>query len=170
MFCCRAVVTLLSKKGNLQDIRNWRPVSLLHVDYKILSNGLANRLREGKKQVLHQDQTFCVPGRCMVNNIYQTRDILEVSLDIDTGLISLHQEKAFGHVEQKAGSYLILEKKMFLSAYANDIIVLINNQKDVNVLAILTILLNWLCAVRVNWQKSEALNVGRSSNCLLVLP
>ncbi len=34
--CRRAVVALLPKKGNLQNIENWRPVPLLCTDYKIL--------------------------------------------------------------------------------------------------------------------------------------
>ena len=42
----RAVITLLPKKGDLQEITNWRPVSLLCTDYKMLSKTLANRLRE----------------------------------------------------------------------------------------------------------------------------
>ena len=37
LFCWRAVITLLPKKGNLQDIKNWCPVSLPCTDYKILS-------------------------------------------------------------------------------------------------------------------------------------
>ncbi|KAI3352103.1 hypothetical protein L3Q82_020914 [Scortum barcoo] len=99
--CRRAVLTLLQKKGNLQDIKNWRPVSLLCVDYKLLSKALANRLREAMEQVIHRDQTYCVPGRSMVDNVYLIRDVLEVSssLGIDTGLISLDQEKAFDRIE-----------------------------------------------------------------------
>ncbi|TKS65192.1 putative 149 kDa protein ORF 2 [Collichthys lucidus] len=60
--CRRAVVALLPKKGNLQDIKNWRPVSLLCTDYKILSKALANRLREAMEHVIHRDQSYCVPG------------------------------------------------------------------------------------------------------------
>ncbi|KAK3575498.1 hypothetical protein QTP86_028191, partial [Hemibagrus guttatus] len=41
----RAVITLLPKKGDLQDIKNWRPVSLLCTDYKVMSKVLANRFR-----------------------------------------------------------------------------------------------------------------------------
>ncbi|KAI3369665.1 hypothetical protein L3Q82_024503 [Scortum barcoo] len=50
MSCRRAVLALLPKKGNLQDIKNWRPVSLLCVDYKLLSKALANRLQVQRVQ------------------------------------------------------------------------------------------------------------------------
>lgn len=46
MSCRRAVLTLLPKKGNLNDIKNWRPVSLLCCDYKLLSKVLATHLGE----------------------------------------------------------------------------------------------------------------------------
>uniref|UniRef100_A0A3Q2ZXK0 Reverse transcriptase domain-containing protein n=1 Tax=Kryptolebias marmoratus TaxID=37003 RepID=A0A3Q2ZXK0_KRYMA len=99
--CRRAVIALLPKKGNLQDIKNWRPVSLLCTDYKILSKALAARLGKAMEQVIHRDQTYCVPGRSMVDNVYLIRDVLEVSgsLGLRTGLISLDQEKAFDRVE-----------------------------------------------------------------------
>ena len=51
--CRRAVITLLPKTGCLQDIKNWRPVSLLCTDFKILSKALANRLRGAMEQTLH---------------------------------------------------------------------------------------------------------------------
>lgn len=35
--CRRAVLTLLPTEGDLQDIKNRRPVSLLCADYKLLS-------------------------------------------------------------------------------------------------------------------------------------
>ncbi|KAI3354576.1 hypothetical protein L3Q82_019081 [Scortum barcoo] len=105
MSCRRAVLTHFcyqERRGTCRTFKNWRPVSLLCVDYKLLSKALANRLR-GKlwSKVIHQDQTYCVPGRSMVDNVYLIRDVLEVSssLGIDTGLISLDQEKAFDRVE-----------------------------------------------------------------------
>uniref|UniRef100_A0AAQ6ILA1 Reverse transcriptase domain-containing protein n=1 Tax=Anabas testudineus TaxID=64144 RepID=A0AAQ6ILA1_ANATE len=99
--CRRAVLTLLPKAGDLWDIKNWRPVSLLCTDYKILSKALANRLREVMDQVVHRDQTYCVPGRLITDNVILIRDVLDLSgsLGIDLGLISLDQEKAFDRVE-----------------------------------------------------------------------
>lgn len=47
------------------------------------------------------DQTYCVPGRSTFDNITLIRDIFDVSklLNINIGLISLDQEKAFDRVE-----------------------------------------------------------------------
>ncbi|KAK3552293.1 hypothetical protein QTP86_009435 [Hemibagrus guttatus] len=42
--CRRAVLTLLPKKGDLTHLKNWRPVSLLCTDRKLLSKALASRL------------------------------------------------------------------------------------------------------------------------------
>ena len=52
-------------------------------------------------QLIHQSQTYCVPGRSIVDNVSLIRDILVVSgsLGLDTGLVSLDQEKAFDRVE-----------------------------------------------------------------------
>ncbi len=101
--CRRAVITLLPKKGNLQEIKNWRPVSLLCSDMKILSKVLANRLKEVMEQVVHLDQTYCVPGRSILDNVHLIRDVLDVSgfLGVDLGLISIDQEKAFDRIEHQ---------------------------------------------------------------------
>lgn len=49
---------------------NWKPVSLLCEDYKILSKALAVRLREVILEMLHVDQTYCVLSRRISDNIY----------------------------------------------------------------------------------------------------
>lgn len=67
-------------------------------DYKLLSKTMANRLEGVMDCVIHPDQTYCVPGRSIFDNISLVRDVLEVSNMLDCGLISLDQEKAFDHV------------------------------------------------------------------------
>ncbi|KAJ3584710.1 hypothetical protein NHX12_015205 [Muraenolepis orangiensis] len=87
--------------------------------------GLATRLGRAVEQVIHRDQTYCVPGRSMVDNVHLIRDVLEVSssLDINTGLISLDQEKAFNRVEH---SFLwkVMEKFRFSAGFIAKIKVL----------------------------------------------
>lgn len=53
------------------------------------------------EQIIHIDQTYCVPGRSIMDNICLIRDVFEVSdfLGLDLGLISIDQEKSFDRVE-----------------------------------------------------------------------
>ena len=98
--CTRAVLSLLPKKGDLGLLKNWRPISLLCSDYKILARCLSNRLKVFMDVVTHPSQTYCVPGRSIMDNIFLTRDIVDLSghLDVDIGLLSIDQEKAFDRV------------------------------------------------------------------------
>ena len=99
--CRRPVPPLLPKKGDLCEVKNWRPVSLLCTDYKITLKALANRLRDVMDQVVHIDQSYCIPGRSIRDNIALIQDYFHISnsLDLQLGFISLDQEKAFDCVE-----------------------------------------------------------------------
>lgn len=233
--CRRAIITLLPKKGNLQDISNWRPVSLLCTEYKILSKALAMRLKKVMAQVVHSDQSYCIPNRSIFDNITLVRDLLAVfgNLGTNAGLISLDQQKAFDRVEHpylwytleslgfsvgfismirtmycniesivkvngglsapfkvqrgvrqgcpmsgmlysiaiepflhklranlKGLSVPCCNDRFFLSAYADDVIVFINDDDDINVLKNVVQEFNLLSSARVNWGKSEALIIG----------
>lgn len=70
--CRRAFITLLPKKGDLKDIKNWRPISLLCTDLKKISKVLAIRVREVVGRVVHRDQTYCVPNRSIFDNIFNS--------------------------------------------------------------------------------------------------
>ncbi|CAM2111647.1 unnamed protein product [Caretta caretta] len=61
--CRRAVLALLPKKGDLRDLRNWHPVSLLSTDYKIVAKAISLRLGSMMADMIHPDQTYTVPGR-----------------------------------------------------------------------------------------------------------
>ncbi|KAK3540144.1 hypothetical protein QTP70_027053 [Hemibagrus guttatus] len=233
--CRRAVLTLLPKKGDLTHLKNWRPISLLCTDCKLLSKALASRPTKVMERLIHQDQTYCVPDRSIFNNVYLIRDILDVSrlLGLKTGLIFLDQEKAFDRDEHehlwkvletfgfnpgfiamirvlyceiesvlkvngglcapfkvlrgirqgcalsgmlytlaiepllnKLRSHLSGFKvphtnaSICLSAYADDLVVMIDSQKDLNVLTDILNDFQVLSSAKVNWAKSEAILVG----------
>lgn len=53
-----ATITLIPKQGTeTNEIQNYRPISLLNSDYKILANLLAERLKKVLIQIIHTDQT-----------------------------------------------------------------------------------------------------------------
>lgn len=57
------LVTLLYKKGDASSLPNWRPITLLPVDYKVMAKVLVRRLREVMGAVVGNDQTCRVVGR-----------------------------------------------------------------------------------------------------------
>lgn len=97
----RAVITLLPKKGDLSDIKNWRPVSLLNTDYKIFARTLSNRLTKCIDSVIHPDQSYCIPGRTIYDNISLIRDVIMYSNwnNIPAAVVNLDQRKAFDNVD-----------------------------------------------------------------------
>ena len=59
-------------------LKNWRPISLLNVDYhKIGAKALANRLQNALHYVISPDQTYNVRGRSILDNLYLIRDSYE---------------------------------------------------------------------------------------------
>jgi hypothetical protein len=74
---CRGILTLIPKKD--QDIRlkkNWRPISLLNSDYKILAKAMAIRLQTVLPNIINVDQAGCIKGRSAPTNIRSTIDII----------------------------------------------------------------------------------------------
>ena len=53
----QGVITLIAKEGkDNRHIKNYRPITLLNVDYKILSKVLAKRIKEVLGEIIHFDQ------------------------------------------------------------------------------------------------------------------
>ena len=92
----RAILRLLFKRDDPQLLKNWRPISLLNVDYKIATKCLAGRLREVLPLVLSEDQTCGVPDR----SIFLIRDVIDYVRE-KNALINLDQEKVFDRVNQR---------------------------------------------------------------------
>ena len=90
------------KKGDAKNLKNWRPISLLNVDYKICSKALSLRLAKVLQFIVSPDQTCSVPGRKISANLHVLRDILDyIDRTNETGiLLSLDQEKAFDRVNR----------------------------------------------------------------------
>ena len=93
-----AIIKLLYKKGCRTDIRNWRPISLLNTDFKILSKALAERIKTVLPEIIHTDQRGCIKGRYIGENIRLLEDIINSKSD-DSMILLLDQEKAFDRVE-----------------------------------------------------------------------
>ena len=72
----QAVIICIYKKGKTEDITNWRPISLLNYDYKILTKVLANRLQGSLTDIIITEQTAAIKGRTIIENLQINRDII----------------------------------------------------------------------------------------------
>ncbi|CAJ0966526.1 unnamed protein product [Ranitomeya imitator] len=94
------VMILYKRKGERCDLKNWRPITLLNVDYKILAKTMATRLKTVIGRIIHPDQTCGVPGRRIADSLALVRDTVEYIKvrRAHAALVSLDQEKAFDRV------------------------------------------------------------------------
>lgn len=100
----RSITTLLYKgKGSRKEMKNWRPISLLNCDYKILTKVMANRISPVLPDLINPDQTCGVPGRNSFENLYNVSAVYDQYVDSNQRalLVTFDQEKAFDRIEHK---------------------------------------------------------------------
>ena len=96
----QGVVVLIYKKGGREDIKNWRPITLLNSDYKLFSKILATRLGEVLPQVLGGEEMCVVGGRRTTHTHWLLRDTLSYIIDRkwNTIVASLDLQKAYDSI------------------------------------------------------------------------
>ena len=89
------VITLIPKKGDTTSPSNWRPISLLNTDYKLIAKILQTRLRTVLPNIVNVYQTCAVPGRTIHNNLFILRDIADFCVlgNRPCAFISIDQQK-----------------------------------------------------------------------------
>ena len=97
----RAVLRLIPKKDkDITQLKNWRPISLLNTDYKLLTHVLANRMQDVLSEIISKDQSGYLKGRYIGLNIRTIIDIISnVEENKDSALLPfLDFEKAFDKI------------------------------------------------------------------------
>ena len=88
---------MLYKKGDRDDPRNYRPITLLNNDFKIITKTLVRRMTNAVKQFVSREQNGFVPGGFLPENIMLLK-LIQAYLedkDEDGMMIFLDMEKAF---------------------------------------------------------------------------
>ena len=97
------IVTLLHKKDDKTDLKNWRPITLLNFDCKLFSKLLATRMTKVLGEVIHLDQACALPGRRITDNLVLIRDTICYARDRNIRVLALNLdfEKAFDRVSHQ---------------------------------------------------------------------
>ena len=100
----QAIITLLEKKGKDRLLlKNWRPISLINFDYKILSKTLSLRIQKFLPVLIHSNQSGFVEGRSIGDSIRIIQDTMAFTKNqnIEGILLFVDFEKAFDSIEWK---------------------------------------------------------------------
>ena len=91
---------LLKDKKNPEDPQNYRPISLLNVEYKLITRCLASKLSSKISSLVNVDQACSVPGRSIIQHNHYIRDLITHAENQHetAAILSLDQAKAFDRV------------------------------------------------------------------------
>ena len=94
-------ITLLPKdSGSLLYMKNYRPISLLNTEYKILTSALARKLSPFLSKLIHSDQTCSIKNRNILDHCHFIKDLIAYANNkqLHTCILSIDQAKAFDRV------------------------------------------------------------------------
>ena len=98
----QGIISLIPKKNkNAEYLTNWRPVSLLNVDYKIATKTIPLRLEKVLPSIIHPCQSGYVKGRFIGESIRLIADTMNFTKtkNIPGIAVFLDFEKAFDSIE-----------------------------------------------------------------------
>jgi hypothetical protein len=125
----------LYKKNDITDPVNYRPITLLNTEYKLMTRTLAMRLADVATEILDEDQAGFVPNRSILDHVRLSKAMINYAEAVEENgmIIALDQEKAYDRIKH---DYLweILQEYGFPDEFINTVKALYTNANTVVIL------------------------------------
>ena len=91
------------KKRDKKEISNYCPITLLNMEYKLLTKVLAIQLMKHIPPMIHPNQAGFIPNRSIFDHIHLAKSIISYAeaMKIDGLIIALDQEKAYNKIHHE---------------------------------------------------------------------
>ena len=107
----QAIITLLPKNKEKELLKNWRPISLLCVDYKILTKIISNISKPTLDVTISKEQTCGITNQAIFSNLFTIQELIHQGnkKNVKSYIVTIDQKKAFDK-EDRGFLYRIVEK------------------------------------------------------------
>ena len=121
-------ISLIFKKGDGNDLNNWRQITLSNIEYKIFAKVIMIRLNAVLNKVIEKEQTCAIKGRVMWDNLHNIREMITECHRPGFFIVGFDQKKALDFINREY-LWCVLEKYGFPQHFIKIIQLLYNKSR-----------------------------------------
>ena len=93
------LISLLYKKNDPSNLKNWRPIIMSNSDYKVFAIIMKNRMSNFLSSLIGGHQTCNIKGRSIYDNLSFLSE--NINDNVDGAILSIDQESAFDNISHQ---------------------------------------------------------------------